>query len=1218
MAMIHPEILAKLRDASGDWKESPVDKTDHNAVWRRVFLLAILKVRLSRPQYWIIDAMDECKMNPDMLGILTRVQEEWPVSILVTSRDSKEAYFSTITNPRADIVSESISDEDSTHDISLFVESNLEYLPFPPSGKWSSRREMANYIVNKSAGCFLWANLICMELRKASRLEEINKVLESTPSRMDDLYRRILVDMEQAAFGKDSAKAVLMWATYSFRPLSTAEVHEAIEADIKDKVDQVSSVISKSCGNLVYIDKHDKVKLIHTTAKEFLGRNGSNKGRDDFESEFRSEFIIEKAEAHRRIAKVCLEYLIQGSKILPRNRRLQPSQEVSPVGPPAPCRAMTDYASKFLFQHLNLIKSTDNEIFVVLSKFFSSNSVLLWIEYISGQGDLGIIYQAGKVVNTLLARRAHHSPPMRFAPKQLASLERWGNDLIHIVTKFSQSLRHTPSCIHHLIPPFCPADSAIRQQFSSPYRGICVQGLSWRQWDDCLTTISYPKGTKPNTVAAGPGFFAVGMIDKSVHVYDDSIFQEAFIFDHGEPVWRMVFGDTGKYLATAGGKAVRIWSLQQGTELSGFKIPSVCLAMTFAEDDTALRVATKSNMFLEWDMETASMREEVDWTTDFEFDFPNLQLRAPQMVAISGQSNLLCVIYRGEDIVLWDCENFRIHDVYEKETGSKSNGSIKPAGGSTHVRAVAFSGGFDTNLLATTHTDGDLTLYDTITGQFLAIATSANTNLLASSNDGRTLGAVDSRGNLMLFDFETLRCLYRVQFDMPTIAKALTFTADSLRCIEIRMDQCRVWEPTVLLRRDAADEEENSDTVSVSTGPQEIDYRVAGSNSDGTSTKITVIACAKSASLVFYGMQDGTVHASDISGEPRSQQLFVQNAGCAVDLLYFDEEESVLGCADLSGSATARKVTRRNDPRQRPLGTKWEIGEVLTYAHALVTVRQIVLSGKHKRLLVSSEQHDTLWPMPKQGEGVWITRAEGNKTPRWLAHPTQSEFLVLALEGEFQLYTWSKLECVRTIPHALQGQSLFSLERIVSLQHQQYFATISIARSLESRTTQSLIQIWDANDLSPASEPLKPIHPTQDLGPDDHSSTLELIVGSYGPRLIVFTGDRWVCSIDLNPAPCGPTTSSTSVITTTGGGLIRHFFVPGDWVGGNRPSLDVGSSGEIAFVKGTELAIIKRGLEVTDSGESFNPRRGSAASGGRNRSRSPGIPVRSGFSRGGA
>ncbi|KAL1856861.1 hypothetical protein Daus18300_010624 [Diaporthe australafricana] len=59
--------------------------------------------------------------------------------------------------------------------------------------------------------------------------------------------------------------------------------------------------------------------------------------------------------------------------------------------------------------------------------------------------------------------------------------------------------------------------------------------------------------------------------------------------------------------------------------------------------------------------------------------------------------------------------------------------------------------------------------------------------------------------------------------------------------------------------------------------------------------------------------------------------------------------------------------------------------------------------------------------------------------------------------------------------------------------------------------------------------------------------------------------------------------------------IVRHFFLPGDWVACDHESLifAVGRSGEILFARRSELAVIHRGLEVTESGGGFNSRRGS-------------------------
>lgn len=118
----------------------------------------------------------------------------------------------------------------------------------------------------------------------------------------------------------------------------------------------------------------------------------------------------------------------------------------------------------------------------------------------------------------------------------------------------------------------------------------------------------------------------------------------------------------------------------------------------------------------------------------------------------------------------------------------------------------------DTNLLAAAYEDGDLIVYDLTNGELIASAPGVNINLVSSSPDGRTLAGVDSRGTLALFEFETLRSVCCIRLDTPILPKGLTFTSDKRRFIEIWGQQCRVWEPTVMLRTDSQDDE-NSDTV---------------------------------------------------------------------------------------------------------------------------------------------------------------------------------------------------------------------------------------------------------------------------------------------------------------------------------------------------------------------------------------------------------------------
>ncbi|CAN8103509.1 unnamed protein product [Discula destructiva] len=1224
MAMLHPDILSKIGELAAEGNHVPIDPIDCNTIWRKIYLSCILKIRLNRPQLWVIDAMDECVNSMEVMGFLARMQQQWPLSILITSRDPMEAHIGK-ANPRIEANSQTIAEEDSMDDIALLLNSNLNLMPCPSSERWPSPAAMATQITKNSGGCFLWASLICSELQQVTSEREIEQVLESVPSDMDALYTKILQDMESARFGKDLAKAFITWTTYAFRPLSVYEIQQPIEVDINDKIDDVERTISKCCGNIIFVDTLNKVRMVHSTAREFLTRGHIS-----------SEFIVAKAEGHRRLAKVCLELLIKSGRSASKPGRLGSYPEIrslsslpsesarpirlgsepevrrvhrAPISQPVPFdeHPFTDYACKYVFQHVNMVPSTDQQILELLLKFVSSSGVLRWIEFIAGHGDLHTVYQAGKTINSFLSRRAKHSSQLGLAKggKKLHVLGKWGDDLVHIVTKFSSRLRACPSSIQHLIPPFCPPDSAIRQQFSSPYRGLNVLGLSARDWDDCLTTISYPQGMRPNVVAAGAGRFAVGMMSRrgDLKIYGDSIFDEVYHLSHGEPVWCLAFAETGKYLASAGAKAVRIWLTTEGREMISFKISSLCLALQFSEDDTVLRVTTRQNHLLEFDLLGQSfLREEpVNWAADLE---DTMQSRSPTMTAPGSATGLLSIIYRGENIVLWDYLEDRVYDVYEKETGSvAAHGSHKIAEGTTTVGSITFSHAIDTNLLAAAYTDGDLIVYDIVSGDVIATAEGVNVHLVSSSPDGRTLAGVDSHGNLTLFEFETLRPLYRIKLDDPIVPKSLTFTADSLRLIEIRGQQCRAWEPTVLLRTDDKGDE-NSDTVSISTDPQEMGYH---SNKDVT---ITAIACAKTMGVVFYSTTEGAVYACDVTSEPQSSMVFVQIRDCPIHILHFDEAAFMLTSGDRSGRITSRRLLRRVVTRQISWEASEPFAEFKATEHAQDALRGAIVSAQHSKILSSTDKFDTLRDLFDAGHDV-VAQLEGGQNIRWISHPTRNDCVLRASQSHIEIYNWANLQFMSKMS-LLTGEE-GSVNCMIPLYQSPYIATASVisqgsqALKLIDHGNFSEIRIWDAKDFENPSS----ISPVQQFD-QSLAEQIELIIGAFGFRLILFTKDHWIASVDLH-APETHTPLKQS--------LIRHFFMPNDWVAVDHKELlfGIGNSGEIIFAKHPEIAIIRRGLEVTETGGSFNPRRASVGGlrnsfSGRSRGTSP-VPSSPGMSR---
>ncbi|KAL4751309.1 hypothetical protein BDW72DRAFT_193001 [Aspergillus terricola var. indicus] len=1137
MAMMHDEILQVILDTAATWQDTSISKADHGPLWQRLYLRGILKVRLMKQQYLIIDALDECKAGAELMSILTKVQEHWPLSILVTSRTPVTTYMN-VSNPTIEVESVTTEETDTKNDISLLLQANIDSLP---SSSAEERQAMADEILQASNGCFLWVDLVLKELRQVNTSTEIQEVLASNSESMDGLYSKILADMADARFRKDLGKAFLIWAVCSFRPLSTREIHQAIELDINDTIGDVERSISTCCRNIVYVDSCKEVRLIHLTAREFLLRQN-----------IVPEFTIDKSSAHKRLTLACLRYLSSSEMKAPRSRiaSFAVDGEASKKKQP-----FADYACKFIFQHLSHVKSTDDEVLAALTKFLLSPNVLSWIEYLASHADLQLVFYAGKAINNLLARKSQHTPPFGLR-RELALLQQLGNDLIHLVTRFSKELLHYPSSIYNLVPPLCPRDSTLRRLFGSTQRGLSVHGLSSHNWDDCLSTFIYPKLAKPTSVVISPKYFAIGMSTGSIIVYDSVTCEEFQVIDNKEPVWGLTFGETGKYLASFGVKTIRVWDLGSWAEWCTLPISSMCMAAIFIEEDQLLLAALKNNQLVEFDISSGGITRgpPANWTHDFDESY--VRFRQPTRATFFRDQNILAVVYRGEDILLWNFELDCVHDIYEKESGSRLRNSEKESDGSTTVWALAFSSALaDAGILVAAYSDGDLVMYDTSSGGVLEILNGVNAQTLACSFDGRTLATADSHGTISLFDLETLRLLYRLQFDgTPIGPRALVFTIDNSRLIDVRGNQCRIWDPIVLLRRDI--DEVNSDKVSVSTNPQKIDYETAETIS------ITSTFTVQAASVVFYGKEDGSVHVYDITSESRgAQQLFVQTPGVPVIMLYFDTEVGLLTCGDSASRVVSRKLRR---PR-----TGWEVHDPVFDMRVGRTIKQLLTRGKNFKLLIATDSHDTLWSLSEHGlqeqEPPTITSriSHGLEEKRyWIHNIVTPDYLLLIMDSEAKIYNWGTLDCLGSATLNNLVHQPLPVDAVIPFHHQRVFATTTTDPS-SSQSTESMIQIWDLEHFTSETKTASPIYTF-----DTSSSAVDVdgIVGVRAGRLIYLDTSHWVCSIN---------------ISRTGEPAMRHFFIPSDWMSSTgQLLLGVGREGEIIFVKTSELAIVKQGLNM--------------------------------------
>lgn len=180
--------------------------------------------------------------------------------------------------------------------------------------------------------------------------------------------------------------------------------------------------------------------------------------------------------------------------------------------------------------------------------------------------------------------------------------------MIRVAGKFRSQLLACPSSIHCLIPPLCPSESKIsqnfavqdtRRSFSSP-RALTVKGLPPSPWDDCLIRMDFQKG-RGTAVTHGDRFFAIGLSTGQISQYDPTSLQLIRHLKHPERVGLLQFSPDSDdtYLVSCGAKHVVVWETKSGTTLQSFAIQSPPLDAVFVSMDELL-CAFRSSEMTKW------------------------------------------------------------------------------------------------------------------------------------------------------------------------------------------------------------------------------------------------------------------------------------------------------------------------------------------------------------------------------------------------------------------------------------------------------------------------------------------------------------------------------------------------------------------------------------------------------------------------------------------
>ncbi|KAJ2994689.1 hypothetical protein NUW58_g1486 [Xylaria curta] len=1120
------QIRQKLLQLSKEGVQ--LDSDNPRTIWRSLFVSGIFKVTSLR-QYWIIDGLDECSDIADFFEpMLSKLSNGEQLRILITSRETADLRNRFLQLGDGRVATEAIEIDDTRLDIRLLVEAKARALPVGDDGQ---RASLVNRILEKSMGSFLWTSLVLKELAASYSEEDMNQILEEVPRDMEPLYERTLDTMSQVVRGKDLMRAILIWTTCALRPLTVSELGAALQIHIQDTFPQLEYSITALCGQLVVVDKSKKVQIVHETAKEYL-LSGTT-----------SEFGVDKTQGHTDLARACLKYLICEEMKPPRTSRRVRTADLTTRR-----SVFSLYACHSVFRHLSKANPSDIEVYTLVCQFLNSN-ILSWIEAIASKNDLMPLIRASKHLRAYYQNCVMEHSPLR---RGMSSIKEWAFDLMRIAAKFSRVLVTYSTAIYSLILPLCPRGSAIHQ-IATTGRKLSVIGLSNMYWDDRLTSIEYQR-SQPTVACHGDDFFAVGLTDGLIYLYHSNSCQEYKVLRHGESIRFLYARQKTDLLASCGIKSVRVWNIRTGNIVFSAQAPPRPIAMIF--DGGTLLIASAKNMIMSWDIDS-------DFLPQLDRPWSSLSgdlRRQPCAITLSTSHRILAVAYSGLPIILWDLDEDSCYGTCGKKMPDGET--------STHmVSSMVFNPISTIELLAVSYLDGELALLDPF-GDLELARLRANCHTLAASPDGRLLAGGAGSGVIHIYEFETLKLLYRVKASELFI-KQLEFSRDGLQLLDIRGPQCNVWEPAVLLGDYSGDDSSEGTTASV-----------VEATTTGSRIKISVVALHAKEQVAFCGRDDGSVALFSLKTASLIRVIYTHKS--PVKFLIWWERQKCIMSVDLSNMITAKGIPEVANPN-----TNRDISLFQSRLQTSSSIIQILQSEITSQFIVSTRESDHLWSIDGQEKDA--RQYNGSTGIRmWAQHPLSQAHVICVDSDTVRVFAWSDWAHISTSPISINLASLQLKAVRTQLSKLKTQSLLLELSELNGSARTCGLRLLDISKLSYTTDSppgdatlLSRSEETRDdtnilaptLGPQISAlgaNIAHVIQLSNQGHLLFLDKQSWISSVDITALGQGAVSYS------------RHFFVPHEWLSGSRSMVITVSQREIIVARNEDLVVIKGGLDFAE------------------------------------
>lgn len=1102
--------LAGLRDGI-----SCLGSSDARIVWQKLFVSTIFNIEFDRPIYWVIDALDESDGPALLMQLLGSMQPRSSIKILITSRHAS-AIADVTAHAKVNVIAKEITTEDTLTDVTAYATTAIADIPCDEERK----KEIVKSILHKAAGCFLWVRLAVEDIRELGFTQAgIQVALETVPAEMDCLYQRILHAIaSRHAENRKLAKVIILWCVCSIRPLSVDELRFALQSEL-GPVLNMEWAISHTCANLLYIDRRNRVQLIHQTARAFLLQNS-----DPF-------FGIEAKRDHAYIACVCLDYLGDESMRFHARQARHLSTKLDKIQR----QPFALYATEAWSEHLRLACADSDVVFDKLVKFLRT-SILTWVALLSSLDQLGLVIQSARNLKAYLERRAKISTPGgAFRIDSTKFAEAWAIDLIRLATKFGKNLVLAPFSLFQIIPQLCPTKSVVYQQCkpsSSPFR---ILGSTAAGWNDCVARIRLQNSGTVTALTSCEVYIALGFDSGGVVIYCASTCQEFRKLECSSKmsVNSLQFGPNNDKIITGGGKVALVWDLSTGKVINSFQSTDQIQAAAFTSDGEHGLIITRNCTALTWDFGNpeVSISSRFHWA---EREVPGRHRSFPVAAALSFGNRYLAISYRGFPVSVWDLEcNYFVGEVTRNAVGA---GKGRHNVGDT-VSCLDFNR--TTGHLILGYSSGIMQKWDPFTEEQSECNADAQT--LVCSPDGTTIATGDSFGNIKLWNLDTLELIQQISTNDDPI-DMLCFSPDGLRFYDIRGDYCSAWEPEFLVRATKPDDDRSS------FGPISFEITDASTN---PAEPLSSLVTDPTSTFASYGREDGSVYICALDNQSSPKQIYSHAKGVSVVAHAWSSSGKFMATADDSRTVIMLQLCSAQDL----LSTK---ATVLTERNTQAGIKQLLFDNSEKVLLVITQNACDIWPTDNGAKQ--IIEVENRKNGFWIHQCEPSKGVISITTDQLIIFDWDNcgdsriiqnriLDYAQTSPSTscvsnanwckAAGHNILAME--VTFTSNPIRRDVVLYEWVEDKETVSLVHRMSF-------------------------SHIELMVGVHNDRVIFLDKDFWICSWDVIERP--PTHD-------------RHFFLPIDWINCvNQPLYSVTDRADVLVARHGELIIIKGGLQI--------------------------------------